>query len=46
MGKVEKAIKNYKEAIRLLPRADKAFHDAFREMKKLRAQIAIPSVKK
>jgi tetratricopeptide (TPR) repeat protein len=42
MGKIEKAIKNYKEAIRLLPRADKQFHDAFREMKKLRAQIAIP----
>ncbi|MDN5280274.1 MAG: hypothetical protein PWR01_4239 [Clostridiales bacterium] len=42
-GKVEKAIKNYKEAIRLLPRADKLFHEAFREMKKLRAQIAIPA---
>ena len=45
MGKVEKAIKNYKEAIRLLPRSDKMFHKAFREMKKLRAQIAIPSDK-
>lgn len=44
-GKVEKAIKNYKEALRLLPRSDKSFHDAFREMKKLRAQIAIPSGK-
>jgi tetratricopeptide (TPR) repeat protein len=45
IGKVEKAIKNYKEAIRLLPRADKLFHEAFKEMKKLRAQIAIPSNK-
>ena len=45
IGKIEKAIKNYKEAIRLLPRADKMFHEAFREMKKLRAQIAIPASK-
>ncbi|MFZ5949566.1 MAG: hypothetical protein ACOYXC_02590 [Candidatus Rifleibacteriota bacterium] len=45
IGKIERAIKNYKEAIRLLPRADKMFHEAFREMKKLRAQIAIPSGK-
>ncbi|EKD81563.1 MAG: hypothetical protein ACD_39C01746G0002 [uncultured bacterium] len=41
-AKVEKAIRNYKEAIRLLPRSDKLFHEAFKEMKKLRAQIAIP----
>ena len=41
-AKVEKAIRNYKEAIRLLPRSDKLFHEAFKEMKKLRAQIAVP----
>ncbi len=41
-AKVEKAIRNYKEAIRLLPRSDKMFHDAFKEMKKMRAQIAVP----
>jgi len=40
-AKIEKAIRNYKEAIRLLPRSDKMFHEAFKEMKKLRAQIAI-----
>lgn len=45
IGKVEKAIKNYKEAIRLLPRADKMSHEAFKEMKKLRAQIAVPASK-
>ncbi|MDD3146448.1 MAG: hypothetical protein PHD82_04020 [Candidatus Riflebacteria bacterium] len=41
--KVEKAIRNYKEAIRLLPRSDKMFHEAFRELKKLRAQVAVPN---
>ncbi len=41
-AKVEKAIRNYKEAIRLLPRSDKLFHEAFKELKKLRAQIAVP----
>ncbi|PKL43827.1 MAG: hypothetical protein CVV41_08675 [Candidatus Riflebacteria bacterium HGW-Riflebacteria-1] len=41
-AKIEKAIRNYKEAIRLLPRSDKLFHEAFKEMKKLRAQIAVP----
>ncbi|GAB4277469.1 MAG: hypothetical protein Kow0029_20150 [Candidatus Rifleibacteriota bacterium] len=45
LGKIEKAIKNYKEAIRLLPRSDKNFHESFREMKKLRAQIAVPAAK-
>ena len=44
-AKVEKAIRNYKEAIRLLPRSDKTFHEAFREMKKLRAQVAVPAGK-
>jgi len=39
-AKIEKAIKNYKEALKLLPRSDKLFHDAFGEMKKLRGQIA------
>ncbi len=42
-AKVEKAIRNYKEAIKLLPRADKMFHEAFRELKKLRAQVAVPN---
>ncbi len=41
-AKVEKAIKNYKEALKLLPRSDKMFHEAFKEMKKLRAQIVNP----
>lgn len=41
-AKVEKAIKNYKEALRLLPRSDKMFHEAFKEMKKLRAQVVKP----
>lgn len=44
-AKVEKAIRNYKEAIKLLPRSDKLFHDAFKEMKELRAQI-LPIIKK
>ncbi|MDD2997409.1 MAG: hypothetical protein PHV05_00010 [Candidatus Riflebacteria bacterium] len=41
-AKIEKAIRNYKEAIKLLPRSDKMFHEAFKEMKKLRAQLATP----
>lgn len=41
-AKIEKAIRNYKEAIRLLPRADKLFHEAFKEMKKMRGQLTIP----
>jgi len=36
---IRKAIKNYKEALKLFPRSDKGFHDTFREMKKLRAQL-------
>lgn len=39
--KIEKAIKNYKEALKLLPRADNLFHEAFKEIKKMRAHIAI-----
>jgi|GEM_PF-735916 len=35
----DKAIRQYREALKLFPRSDKAFHDTFREMKKLRAQI-------
>lgn len=42
-AKIEKAIRNYKEAIKLLPRSDKMYHDAFKEMKKLRAQVIKPS---
>lgn len=38
-NKIDKAIKNYKEALRLLPKTDKMFHEAFSEIKKLRAQI-------
>ena len=36
---IRKALKNYKEALKLFPRADKEFHDTFREMKRLRAQL-------
>ncbi|HOY66543.1 MAG TPA: hypothetical protein PLP29_06615 [Candidatus Ozemobacteraceae bacterium] len=36
----DKAIRQYREALKLFPRSDKAFYDTFREMKKLRAQIA------
>lgn len=38
-GKVERAIKNYKESLKLLSKSDKMFHDAFSELKKLRVQI-------
>lgn len=41
-GKIEKAISNYKEAIKLLPKTDKLFFDAFNEMKNLRIQVNIP----
>ena len=41
-GKVEKAIHNYKEAIKLLPKTDKLFYEAFNEMKKLRVQVTAP----
>jgi hypothetical protein len=44
-GKVEKAIHNYKEAIKLLPKTDKLFFEAFSEMKKLRIQVTIPENK-
>ena len=44
-GKVEKAIHNYKEAIKLLPKTDKLFYEAFSEMKKLRVQVTIPENK-
>ncbi|NLI75897.1 MAG: hypothetical protein GX442_05570 [Candidatus Riflebacteria bacterium] len=43
-SQIEKAIRNYKEALKLYPRSDKLFHDTFREMKKLRAQIGQPSL--
>ena len=45
-GKVEKAIHNYKEAIKLLPKTDKLFYEAFSEMKKLRVQVTNPESKK
>ncbi len=35
----DKAIRQYREALKLFPRSDKAFHDTFRDMKKVRAQI-------
>ena len=41
-AKLEKAMRNYKEALKLLPRSDKLFHEAFRELKKLRGQISKP----
>ncbi len=44
-GKVEKAIHNYKEAIKLLPKTDKLFYEAFSEMKKLRVQVTDPENK-
>jgi tetratricopeptide (TPR) repeat protein len=43
-AKIEKALRNYKEALKLLPRSDQLFHDTFREMKKLRGQLAEPAV--
>ncbi len=42
--KLEKAIRSYKEALKLYPRSDKLFHDTFREMKKLRAQLGQPTL--
>lgn len=36
----DKAIRQYREALKLFPRSDKAFHDTFRDMKMLRAQFA------
>lgn len=44
-GKVEKAIHNYKEAIKLLPKTDRLFQEAFLEMKKLRIQVNVPEEK-
>lgn len=41
-GKVEKAISNYKEALKLLPKTDKLFFETFNEMKNLRIQVNIP----
>lgn len=38
-AKIEKAIKNYKEALKLYPRGDRSFHNTFKELKKLRAQL-------
>jgi tetratricopeptide (TPR) repeat protein len=42
--KLEKAIRSYKEALKLYPRSDRLFHETFREMKKLRAQLNQPSL--
>lgn len=44
-GKIEKAIRNYKEAIKLLPKSDNLFHEAFAELKKLRVQVTLPENK-
>ena len=38
-AELEKALRSYKEALKLFPRADKVFHETFREIKKLRAQL-------
>lgn len=40
-NKPEKALKNYKEALKLLPRNDKFFHDSFEEIKNLRTKLSI-----
>ncbi|HNV68881.1 MAG TPA: hypothetical protein PKO06_04225 [Candidatus Ozemobacteraceae bacterium] len=42
-AEIEKALKNYKEALKLYPRADKEFHATFSEIRKLRAQIGNPA---
>ncbi len=42
-AEIEKALKNYKEALKLYPRADKEFHQTFSEIRKLRAQIGNPA---
>ncbi len=39
--KIKRAIKNYKEALKLLPKSDKLFHETFKEIKKLREKLAI-----
>ncbi len=39
-GQIDKALKNFKEALKLYPRSEKEFHETFREMKKLRAQLS------
>ncbi|MBI3039773.1 hypothetical protein HYY75_12140 [bacterium] len=39
MVKIERAIKSYKEALKLIPRSDPEFNATFKELKALRAQI-------
>lgn len=39
-NKPEKALKNYKEALKLLPRNDKFFHESFEEIKNLRTKLS------
>ncbi|OIP24013.1 hypothetical protein AUK22_09160 [bacterium CG2_30_54_10] len=41
-AQIEKAIRSYREALKLYPRSDRLFHETFREMKKLRVQIVNP----
>jgi tetratricopeptide (TPR) repeat protein len=43
-AQVQKAIKNFKEALKLLPRSDHDFGSIFREMKRLRAQLVTKTV--
>lgn len=38
-AQIQKALRNYKEALKLYPRADRLFHETFRAMKRLRAQL-------
>lgn len=38
-AQVQKALRNYKEALKLFPKSDKDFHDTFRRIRSLRAQL-------
>lgn len=40
----DKALRNYKEALKLVPRSDQLFHATFREMKKLRGQLPLSGI--
>lgn len=38
-AQLQKAIRNYKEALKLFPKSDSSFHETFSQMKKLRSQL-------
>lgn len=46
LAQFDKALRNYKEALKLFPRSDRLFHETFREMKKLRGQLALTQAPK